>query len=410
MTLQSVKTAGAAASARSPIPPAWAKALGDIPPADACKATPLALRDVIAGIAEVESAFGTRGAGALSPPETEPAITRALSSVPNTWTSPYGAAGPMQIPIGGPGGDVFGAYVAGPQPPPPPPPPPPATTTTTGSSSTTASVSPTTTTTSAPPPPPPNPWYLPDAIDTVAHYLCAHGAGSGNARTGTGAHLVSAIASYLDAANDTGAGDPHLSAHLRSVELYALGYMIDQAAVVSAGTPPVGFANLAAEVAVTPGVCAPKGPALALADVLDAIGFVESTWGTSTLPGVQLPPGLSASKALAAARRLPRRPAKTPAGYWHIAGTNAYGAAGPMQIGIGGPSGDTWGEYGRLGPGESGTPNPWNASDALASAAADLCANGAGSNLAGAIYAYNHSKTYVTEVLTLAGTYAQGAP
>ena len=54
-------------------------------------------------------------------------------------------------------------------------------------------------------------------------------------------------------------------------------------------------------------------------------------------------------------------------------------------------------------------PSPYDATDAVYAAAKMLCANGAanGANLNGAVYAYNHSDTYVSEVLDLANSYGQ---
>ena len=53
-----------------------------------------------------------------------------------------------------------------------------------------------------------------------------------------------------------------------------------------------------------------------------------------------------------------------------------------------------------------------NPLDAVPSAAAMLCADGAGqggSSLQGAIFAYNHADWYVNEVLAIAREYAAGA-
>jgi cell wall-associated NlpC family hydrolase len=81
--------------------------------------------------------------------------------------------------------------------------------------------------------------------------------------------------------------------------------------------------------------------------VLAAIGTVESDNGTSTLPGVQ-------------------------------SGANSAGAEGPMQF-----EPATFADY---------------------AAARDLCANGGenGANLDAAVFDYNHSDVYVTQVMTLA--------
>jgi cell wall-associated NlpC family hydrolase len=61
-----------------------------------------------------------------------------------------------------------------------------------------------------------------------------------------------------------------------------------------------------------------------------------------------------------------------------------------------------------------GTLNPYDPADAIYTAAAMLCANGAASGtpagIRQAIFAYNHSQTYVTEVLAWAARYTTPAP
>ena len=108
--------------------------------------------------------------------------------------------------------------------------------------------------------------------------------------------------------------------------------------------------------------------------VLAAIGTVESGNGTSNLPGVH-------------------------------SGANYAGAAGPMQF-----EPATFAAYDTpVPPGGANPPSPYDPTDAVYAAARMLCANGAanGANLNAAVYAYNHSQTYVSEVLDLAQTYGQ---
>jgi NlpC/P60 family len=115
--------------------------------------------------------------------------------------------------------------------------------------------------------------------------------------------------------------------------------------------------------------------------VLAAIGKVETNHGRSTAPGVR-------------------------------SGANFAGAAGPMQIGIGGKAGNTFSAYAIDGDG--GGANVYSPVDAIFTAANYLCQNGAnkGADVAGAIFAYNHADWYVTKVLAIASTYAasQGLP
>jgi cell wall-associated NlpC family hydrolase len=122
--------------------------------------------------------------------------------------------------------------------------------------------------------------------------------------------------------------------------------------------------------------------------ILAGIGKVESDDGQTTLPGVN-----SAS--------------------------NAYGAAGPMQIGIGGASGNTWGGL-PIHPASEhvdgvatdetgdGVADVYNPADAIAGAAKDLLENGVLDNVPDAIFAYNHSESYVQTVLGWAAIYAKG--
>ncbi len=123
-------------------------------------------------------------------------------------------------------------------------------------------------------------------------------------------------------------------------------------------------------------------------NVLAGIGEVESDHGRSGAPGVN-------------------------------SGSNSAGAAGPMQFGIGGVAGNTWGGppvhpasmrtggYGIDGD-HDGITDVYAPGDAIPSAAAYLQASGATSDLPGAIFAYNHSAQYVTDVLGWAARYARG--
>jgi cell wall-associated NlpC family hydrolase len=103
--------------------------------------------------------------------------------------------------------------------------------------------------------------------------------------------------------------------------------------------------------------------------VLAAIGTVESDNGTSSAPGVR-------------------------------SGANPAGAEGPMQF-----EPRTFAQYDRpVPPGGADPPSPYDATDAVFAAARMLCANGArnGVDLYAAVFAYNHSPSYVSEVLALA--------
>ena len=90
-----------------------------------------------------------------------------------------------------------------------------------------------------------------------------------------------------------------------------------------------------------------------------------------------------------------------------------------MQFGIGGLAGNTWGGapihpasehtggYGIDGD-HDGIVNVYDPGDAIPSAAAFLKAHGAPANIQAALFAYNHSDRYVTDVLDQAARYAAG--
>jgi cell wall-associated NlpC family hydrolase len=122
--------------------------------------------------------------------------------------------------------------------------------------------------------------------------------------------------------------------------------------------------------------------------ILAGIGEVESDDGRTTLPGVH-------------------------------SGANAFGAAGPMQIGIGGAAGNTWGGAPVHPASEhvsgvatdangDGIASVYEPPDAIAGAAKYLLEHGVLDNVASAIFAYNHLESYVQTVLSWAGTYARG--
>ena len=110
--------------------------------------------------------------------------------------------------------------------------------------------------------------------------------------------------------------------------------------------------------------------------ILAGIGKVESDDGQTTLPGVN-------------------------------SGSNSFGAAGPMQIGIRGASGDAWATYATVEDGIQPA-SVYDVADAVAAAAKYLIAHGVQQNVPQAIFAYNHANWYVQEVLSWASTYASG--
>ena len=122
--------------------------------------------------------------------------------------------------------------------------------------------------------------------------------------------------------------------------------------------------------------------------LLAGIGTVESDNGRTTLPGVH-------------------------------SGANAFGAAGPMQIGIGGLAGNAWGGAPVHPASEKvigvatdedggGVASVYDPADAIAGAAKYLVAAGVQANPSAAVFAYNHLQSYVQTVLYWAGVYAGG--
>jgi murein DD-endopeptidase MepM/ murein hydrolase activator NlpD len=83
-------------------------------------------------------------------------------------------------------------------------------------------------------------------------------------------------------------------------------------------------------------------------------------------------------------------------------GPSSAGAVGWMQFMPG-----TWRTYGTDANGD-GVADPWNAEDAIYSAARYLAASGAATDLRKAVFAYNHADWYVEDVLNLAAVYEAG--
>jgi cell wall-associated NlpC family hydrolase len=122
--------------------------------------------------------------------------------------------------------------------------------------------------------------------------------------------------------------------------------------------------------------------------ILAGIGTVESDNGRSNLPGVH-------------------------------SGQNGFGAAGPMQIGIGGASTNTWGGAPIHPASEmvagvatdedhTGVANVYDPADAIAGAAKYLIAHGVQTDPSSAVFSYNHLTSYVTDVEMYASDYASG--
>ena len=145
---------------------------------------------------------------------------------------------------------------------------------------------------------------------------------------------------------------------------------VDQApsALASAEVPP-GWIALTEQAAADNGVCAMSWTILA------SIAEQESSFGSSTLAGVS-------------------------------SGSNSAGAEGPMQF-----EPATFVAYDTPVPaGGLAPPSPYDSVDAVDAAARMLCANGVDTNPSQAVWDYNHSDAYVSEVLARAATYATVSP
>jgi len=83
-------------------------------------------------------------------------------------------------------------------------------------------------------------------------------------------------------------------------------------------------------------------------------------------------------------------------------GPSSAGAIGWMQF-----MPDTWARWGIDADGD-GIADPWDPQDAIYSAARYLAASGAATDIASAVFSYNHAQWYVDEVLQLAQGYDSG--
>jgi cell wall-associated NlpC family hydrolase len=148
------------------------------------------------------------------------------------------------------------------------------------------------------------------------------------------------------------------------------------AAGVSGGPSVLALADIPADYLVLYLGAARTCPGLPWG-ALAGIGKVESNHGRSDLPGVH-------------------------------SGVNYAGAEGPMQFLPG-----TFAEF-AVNADHHGKSSPYDPADAIYTAAAMLCADGAASGTpAGidrAIFAYNHSDAYVSDVLTWAARYTVPVP
>jgi hypothetical protein len=154
------------------------------------------------------------------------------------------------------------------------------------------------------------------------------------------------------------------------VFLAAAGESAAQCGIPLGAAGPVGGVP-AADVPLFEGAAARFGLGARGPSILAAINYVESTFGTSNLPGVH-------------------------------SGTNGAGAAGPMQFLVG-----TWATEAVNAPGDppGQPPKIYDETDAVYSAAHYLHDSGAPGDWPAAIFAYNHSSAYVQQVLSLAASY-----
>jgi cell wall-associated NlpC family hydrolase len=126
--------------------------------------------------------------------------------------------------------------------------------------------------------------------------------------------------------------------------------------------------------------------------VLLGIYRVECDFGTSRLPGCN-PAGTENPDGA-------QGPGQFLAPTWRT-------ALHPMErIPLGPPTSSDADGFATDGDGD-GVADPWDPADAIASTARMLAADGASTDLAGAVFDYNHSSAYVEQVLGLAAGYRQ---
>src|SRR5919204_1671978 len=190
----------------------------------------------------------------------------------------------------------------------------------------------------------------------------------------------------------------------RSIAAVAVGFALAAGSARAAGGP-IGF---------TVSSSAAAGPTVAL----PSAGTANPPGSISVPVSFTTPPATPEQLQLSALSEL-----------WHRAGT-AYGipwqvlaAINKIESNFGqnmGPSSagaigwmqfmpDTWLRWGVDANGD-GLADPWNAEDAVYAAARYLAASGGQSDIARAVFSYNHADWYVNEVLQLANTYGQGGP
>ncbi|MFL5919152.1 MAG: lytic murein transglycosylase [Gaiellaceae bacterium] len=171
----------------------------------------------------------------------------------------------------------------------------------------------------------------------------------------------------------------------------------------SAGEPVLGFTIS-------------SGPRAAAPALLPSAATPNSPGGISLPVSFTTPPSTAQQLALPALHQLWQRAGTAYGIPWNVLaainkiesnfgqnmGPSSAGAIGWMQFM---PS--TWLRWGVDADGD-GTADPWNATDAVYSAARYLAASGGQTDIARAVFSYNHADWYVREVLDLARVYGSG--
>jgi cell wall-associated NlpC family hydrolase len=147
------------------------------------------------------------------------------------------------------------------------------------------------------------------------------------------------------------------------------GSLSQQPSALASSQIPAMWLALAQQAAKDNGVCAMSWTILA------SIAFEESSFGTSSLPGVH-------------------------------SGANSAGAEGPMQF-----LPATFARYDEPVPlGGTDPASPYDPIDAVYAAARMLCSDGVDADPSQAVFDYNHSAAYVSVVLERAASYAALSP
>ncbi|TMK72243.1 MAG: lytic transglycosylase domain-containing protein, partial [Actinobacteria bacterium] len=167
--------------------------------------------------------------------------------------------------------------------------------------------------------------------------------------------------------------------------------------------PVLGFTTSAAPSAAVslPSAAAPNAPG----SISVPVNFTSRPVRSQRLTVVQLQPlWQRAAAAYGVPWQVLAAINKIESNFGQNMGPSSAGAIGWMQF-----MPDTWLRWGVDADGD-GIADPWDAADAIFSAARYLAAAGGQADISRAVFAYNHASWYVNEVLQLANVFGNGGP